>query len=120
MEKKVDPSAAPALAAPVAWMRLVALAALLAGVLAGVAKAQNAPIPPEIEDLAVTQIGKEAPHATLMPYASLEQALGGKRRESPYARDLNGLWKFNWVKRPEERPVDFYKPAYDVSGWKDI
>jgi beta-galactosidase len=33
---------------------------------------------------------------------------------------LNGLWKFNWVKRPELRTVDFYKPEYDVSGWKEI
>ena len=24
------------------------------------------------------------------------------------------------MKRPEERPVDFFKPEFDVSGWKDI
>ena len=33
---------------------------------------------------------------------------------------LDGAWKFNWVKRPEERPVDFFKPEFDVSGWKEI
>lgn len=33
---------------------------------------------------------------------------------------MNGNWKFNWVKQPSERPVDFYKTSYDVSGWKEI
>lgn len=33
---------------------------------------------------------------------------------------LNGDWKFHWVKQPSERPVDFYKPGYDVSAWKEI
>ena len=91
----------------------------LAGLTAG-GWAQNAPVPPEIEDLNVTQLGKEAPHATLMPYKELDEALAGKRRASKWARDLNGDWKFNWVKRPELRPVDFYKPDFDVSSWKTI
>ena len=77
-------------------------------------------VPPEIENESVLRVGAEPPHATLMPYATLEQALGGKRRESPFARDLNGMWKFNWVGNPSQRPVDFYKPEFDVSGWKEI
>src|ERR1017187_847482 len=101
-------------------VRTLALAGLLAGILTIGARAQNAPVPPEIEDLQVTDINKEAAHAILMPYASQKQALAGKRRESPWARDLNGAWKFNWVKTPQERPVDFYKPDFDVSKWKTI
>ncbi|WP_016956619.1 glycoside hydrolase family 2 TIM barrel-domain containing protein [Catenovulum agarivorans] len=31
---------------------------------------------------------------------------------------LNGDWKFNWVDHPDKRPVDFYKPSFDVSSWK--
>jgi hypothetical protein len=105
-----------------AWRltRMVTLLGLLAGILPTSARGQNAPIPPEIEDLQVTDINKEAAHAILMPYQTLDQALAGQRRLSPWARDLNGAWKFNWVKRPEERPVDFYKPDYDVSAWKTI
>jgi len=34
--------------------------------------------------------------------------------------NLNGLWKFNYVTDPTQRPVDFYRNDYDVSGWKDI
>ena len=33
---------------------------------------------------------------------------------------LNGNWKFNWVKQPEDRPKDFYKTSYDVSAWGEI
>lgn len=42
------------------------------------------------------------------------------RPNSPRYQLLNGNWKFNWVKQPSERPVNFYKPNYDVSGWKEI
>ena len=41
-------------------------------------------------------------------------------KNSDYYELLNGTWKFNWVKKPSDRPVDFYKESYDVSGWKDI
>ena len=77
-------------------------------------------LPPEIEDPQCVGINKQPAHATLMPYGSLEEALRARRSASPYCRSLNGPWKFNWVKHPAERPVDFYKPDYDVSLWKEI
>lgn len=80
----------------------------------------NAPVPPEIENPEITGINKEPYHATLMPYANLQEALRAKRHSSSYCRSLNGLWKFNWVPRPEQRPSDFYKPDFDVSAWKEI
>ena len=76
--------------------------------------------PPEIENPEITGINKEAYHATLMPYANLQEALVAKRHASTYARSLNGKWKFNWVPSPEKRPVDFYKQDFDVSKWSDI
>lgn len=76
--------------------------------------------PSEIEDPQCLGINKEPWHATLMPYANLQEALAGNRRASSYALNLNGFWKFNWVPSPEQRPVDFYKPGFDVSGWKEI
>ena len=76
--------------------------------------------PAEIEDPQCLGINKEAYHATLMPYANLQEALVAKRHASSYYRNLNGQWKFNWVPSPEQRPVDFYKPSYDVSSWKEI
>ena len=80
----------------------------------------GAALPPEIENPECLGINKQPYHATLMTYPTLKQALAGKRLESSSCRVLNGIWKFSWVKHPDERPLDFYKPAFDVSGWKDI
>jgi beta-galactosidase len=63
---------------------------------------------------------KEAAHATLMPFKTLNAALSEKRNESVFYKSLHGIWKFNWVKKPADRLVDFYKPQFDVSGWNDI
>ncbi len=77
-------------------------------------------MPPEVENEQVLSINKEPYHATLMPYKDRSEALVANRRASTWARSLNGQWKFHWVPRPEERPVDFYKPDFDVSSWKEI
>ncbi|MBE9583232.1 DUF4981 domain-containing protein [Mucilaginibacter sp. JRF] len=82
--------------------------------------ADTAAIPREIEDPELLGINKEAAHATLMPYASLKEALTANRRASTFSRSLNGTWKFNWVPTPQQRPADFYKPTYNVSSWKTI
>jgi beta-galactosidase len=81
---------------------------------------KGAPVPREIEDPLCLGINKLPAHATLMPYANLQQALAGNRHASTYSQSLNGTWKFNWVDWPQKRPVDFYKTDYDVSGWKEI
>lgn len=80
----------------------------------------QATLPPEIENEQILSIGKEPWHATLMPYADLKEALAAKRHSSSFARTLNGSWKFNWVKRPELRPVNFYQTNFDDSTWKNI
>lgn len=80
----------------------------------------GAPVPSEIENPELLGINKEAYHATLMPYANLQEALVAIRHSSSLCRSLNGSWKFNWVPTPEKRPVDFYKSDYDVSAWKEI
>lgn len=77
-------------------------------------------VPPEIENPEILGINKEAAHATLMPYASLAEALAAKRHSSPFCATLNGMWRFNWVAWPQMRPVDFYKPSFDVTAWKEI
>ncbi len=82
--------------------------------------AADAPLPPEIEQIEKLNVGKEPPHATLMPYASVAQALAARRADSPFARSLNGDWRFHWVPRPEGRPVDFFRPEFDVSAWQTI
>ena len=35
-------------------------------------------------------------------------------------KSLNGQWQFHLAQRPADRPVDFYKPEFDASGWDSI
>ncbi|UCC19967.1 MAG: DUF4981 domain-containing protein, partial [Promethearchaeota archaeon] len=63
---------------------------------------------------------KMPPHNTIIPYQDIDSALTGKFESSQYYKSLNGKWKFNWVKKPSERPIDFYKVNYDVSNWNEI
>jgi len=77
-------------------------------------------VPPEIQNPELLGINKEKAHVSFMPYADLREALIAKRHASTYCRSLNGMWKFNWVSWPQMRPVDFYKPEYSVTSWKEI
>ena len=72
------------------------------------------------ENLAVFSINKEPPHATLFPYETRQLARDGERSRSQYFQSLNGRWKFNWVRKPADRPLDFYREDYDDSSWGEI
>ena len=72
------------------------------------------------ENEQVIGINKESAHNHYVPYQNIEEAVKDVPYNSPYYLDLNGTWKFNWVKDPDLRPVDFYKPHFDVSYWDDI
>ncbi|MFA5330041.1 MAG: glycoside hydrolase family 2 TIM barrel-domain containing protein [Prolixibacteraceae bacterium] len=79
------------------------------------------------EDETVFAINKEAGHVTYIPFATEDELKNDPSWEKPWITpkssrflSLNGTWKFNWVKQPSERPMDFYQPNYDVSGWKEI
>ena len=72
------------------------------------------------ENLDVININREPPHNTLIPYPDLNSSLNGNFEGSSYFISLNGNWKFNWVKKPADRPVDFYKLDFDVSQWNEI
>ncbi len=75
---------------------------------------------PDIEDQNFTRLNTTTPHATLMPYKTVGQAIKGDRYNSPYHMTLNGEWLFNWSKDPQSRPADFYKTDYDCSSWQKI
>ncbi|MBI9018008.1 MAG: DUF4981 domain-containing protein [Phycisphaerae bacterium] len=75
---------------------------------------------PDWENEQIFRINKIEPHCTAIPFDSTADALSTDFKESPYYQSLNGKWKFNWVKKPADRPVDFYKNDFDVSNWDDI
>ena len=81
----------------------------------------------EWENELIFGVNKLPGHVTYVPYSSIEAMKADKRFQMPWVEptselylSLNGNWKFNWVKQPSERPVNFYKANYDVSDWKEI
>jgi len=74
----------------------------------------------EWENPDIVGINKEPPHCSYYPYATLAQALKNDPQQSPFYQSLNGKWKFNWVRKPADRPADFFREDYDVSRWHEI
>ncbi|MDP4276939.1 MAG: glycoside hydrolase family 2 TIM barrel-domain containing protein, partial [Bacteroidota bacterium] len=72
---------------------------------------------PDWENPGVFGINNDYPRSTSLPYDKAASALKNQYDQSPYYMSLNGTWKFKWVPKPSDRPVDFYQEGYDVSGW---
>lgn len=75
---------------------------------------------PDWENPKIIQQNKELVHATFIPFGSVKSALYKDKKESVYYQSLNGSRKFNWVKKPSDRPLDFFKDSYNVENWKNI
>ncbi|GAF02840.1 glycoside hydrolase family 2 TIM barrel-domain containing protein [Saccharicrinis fermentans] len=75
---------------------------------------------PDWENPQVFGINKEETKATFVPYQSLQAAKINKYEDSDWYLSLNGVWKFNWVYKPEDRPVGFYTDDFDVSDWGEM
>ena len=60
------------------------------------------------ENQYVLSINREPARASFTPYADTP----GDMQMS-----LDGLWKFNWTKTPDEQPADFYKKDFDDTSW---
>ena len=74
----------------------------------------------EWENPKVIERNKEAPHAAFIIYNNKEAAIAAKPEDSPYFKSLNGTWKFSVVKKPADRPQDFYTADFDDKDWKDL
>jgi beta-galactosidase len=53
-------------------------------------------------------------------FENMELAIENDREKSSRFHTLNGSWKFNWVKDPNQRPLNFYEFNYDDSKWADF
>ncbi|MBA6153241.1 glycoside hydrolase family 2 TIM barrel-domain containing protein [Gelidibacter maritimus] len=56
-------------------------------------------------------------HASFTSFTSEKDALNNTPK---YHQLLDGIWKFNWVRNPADRPTNFMDPSVDVSSWDDI
>ncbi|MGQ1788162.1 glycoside hydrolase family 2 TIM barrel-domain containing protein [Saccharicrinis sp. GN24d3] len=72
------------------------------------------------ENTEVFNINKEHAHATFIPFDVEDVNPWRNKYDSPFIKSLNGTWKFSFVKTPADRPIDFYKDGFDVSGWSNI
>ena len=72
------------------------------------------------ENPKISGLNKEPAHSTLIPYEDHKQAIMAKPERSPYYLSLNGTWKFHWVRKPADRPRDFFKPEVNIDWWDDI
>lgn len=68
----------------------------------------------------VNEIARQPMRATAFPYESVALAKAGRPEASRYFLSLDGPWHFAFSPSPEQRPRDFYRPDYDVSGWNTI
>ncbi len=81
---------------------------------------EMAPVVKDWENPAVLEINKEPARASFFAYESETLARGDDPAASQYYRSLNGQWKFHWVRKPADRPLDFWREDYDAGGWDDI
>lgn len=72
------------------------------------------------ENPEVFGINKEPPHATFLPYPSVEEAIAGDKKSNPLVKSLNGKWQFRWVKTPDLVPEGFWKPDFAAQQFGPI
>lgn len=68
----------------------------------------------------VNEVNRAPMHTWYFAYASEEEADAARPEQSSNYLSLNGLWKFNWVRDADSRPVDFYGTEFNDKGWDDI
>lgn len=56
-------------------------------------------------------------HASFSSFTNKEAALANTPK---YYKSLDGIWKFNWVKNPNDRPTTLANSNFDFSQWDDI
>lgn len=92
-------------------IKTLCLAMMLASV-NGVAQNRTEWLDPE-----VNQVNRMPMHTYYFAYESEELAMKGDKWLSENIMSLNGIWKFNWVKDSDMRPLDFYKTDFNDRGW---
>lgn len=63
---------------------------------------------------------KLAPRASFFPFEKADLCLLQEMEKSERFLDLNGQWKFHWVRSPKDRSMVFYKTNLDDSQWDEI
>lgn len=68
----------------------------------------------------VNAVNRAPMHTHYFAYESVEAASKAVPEESQNYMTLNGLWKFNWVRDADMRPMDFWKTSFNDAGWDEM
>lgn len=74
----------------------------------------------EWQDPTVNAVNRAPMHTNYFAYESAERAAKGVKESSKNFMTLNGLWKFNWVRNADQRPMDFYRTDFNDKGWDNL
>jgi beta-galactosidase len=74
----------------------------------------------EWENPQVLDRGKEAGRSSFLLFSNEAELKDNNPQKSELYQSLNGNWKFNIVKNPTQRPMDFYATNLDDTNWKNI
>lgn len=74
----------------------------------------------EWQDPKVNDVNRAPMHTNYFAFESQEDALKGKKEQSPNFMTLNGNWKFNWVRNADQRPTDFFRTEFNDKGWDNM
>ena len=97
--------------------RLAALMAVLS-LQNGAFQAQT--LLPYVEDPAMVEENKLPARTTFFTTSKPDEASADAPSYGDRYLSLDGTWKFKWSRTPEERPVGFEAPKFDVSTWDNI
>ena len=96
--------------------KLMIVVAVMLSYACGISQQGDQPI---WQDQSVWQINKEKPKAHFIPFSSVD-AIEDQVFSSSLLQSLNGEWDFKLVTKPADRPMDFFKDDYDISGWDKL
>lgn len=75
---------------------------------------------PHWENPEVFAVNKEKTRTTAYSYPSRDLAIADDFSKSPFFMSLNGDWKFHWVPKVADVPLEFYAENFNDSAWKTI
>lgn len=73
-----------------------------------------------IEDEQIISEHKLDAHASFTSFTSEKAALSFDLKNAEFLQSLDGLWKFNWVKSPKDRPTTFINSSENIDDWASI
>ncbi len=77
-------------------------------------------VPIDIEDPSIIGSEKLPARGNHWPHPDRSSANRSGYGEGPWVRSLNGVWRFHWCPRPEQRPEEFYEDGFDLSAWAEF